>query len=118
MEAEYSALSEAMKDILPMRILYKELLSALQQDTTKKATFKTTVWEDNTGCLTLAKLEPGRQTPRSKFYALKMHWFRSKLKPNEIEIEKIETAEQQADILTKALRGEHFRQMRKLLCGW
>jgi hypothetical protein len=37
--------------------------------------FKVTVWEDNDGCLTLANLAPGQQTPRSKFYDCKVHWF-------------------------------------------
>jgi hypothetical protein len=50
-------------------------------------TFKMTVLEDNQGALTLAKLEPGRTTPRSKFYAIKHHWFRSWLKPKEIELQ-------------------------------
>jgi len=48
-------------------------------------TFKTAVWEDNFGALTLAKKEPGRTNPQSKFYAVKYHWFCSKLKPNFIE---------------------------------
>ena len=47
---------------------------------------KTVVHEDNQGCLKLASLEPGRMTPRSKFYAVKYHWFRSKILPNRIEI--------------------------------
>ena len=31
-------------------------------------------------------LEPGRHTPRSKFYALKLHWFRSWLIPKKVGI--------------------------------
>mmetsp|Transcript_26713 Transcript_26713/g.63708 ORF Transcript_26713/g.63708 Transcript_26713/m.63708 type:complete len:111 (-) Transcript_26713:138-470(-) len=81
-------------------------------------TFKTTVHEDNMGALTLAKLEPGRSTPRSKFYAIKMHWFRSHLKPSEIELEYIDTKEQKADIFTKALSTAEFFRARKLTCGW
>ena len=44
-------------------------------------TFKATVHEDNMGALQLAQLKPGCNTPRSKFYALKIHWFCSWLKP-------------------------------------
>jgi hypothetical protein len=65
------------------------------------ATIKTTVYEDNSGALTLAKLEPDRMTPRSKHYGVKYHWFRSKLQPNEIELERVESAKQQADMFTK-----------------
>jgi hypothetical protein len=81
-------------------------------------TFKTTVWEDNNGALMLTNLEAGRMTPRSKHYAVKYHWFRSHLNPNSVEVKKIETDKQKADIFTKGLRVEKFRIIRKLLCGW
>jgi hypothetical protein len=80
--------------------------------------FKTTVWEDNVGALTLANMEPGRMTPRSKFYAVKYHWFWSQLKPNQIKVEKIDTKLQRADILTKGLTQATFENVRRLLCGW
>ena len=80
--------------------------------------FKTTVWEDNNGCLILANMEPGRNTPRSKHYAIKQHWFRSHLEPGVIEIKKIDTTEQKADILTKGMGREKFKEIRLLLCGW
>jgi hypothetical protein len=80
--------------------------------------FLTTVHEDNQGALRLAKMEPGRNTPRSKFYAIKHHWFRSWLKPQEIELEYIETKKQKADILTKSLGTADFEENRKLSCGW
>ena len=41
--------------------------------------FKVTCWEDNTAAETLANLDPGQSTPRSKFYDVKVHWFRSHL---------------------------------------
>jgi hypothetical protein len=80
--------------------------------------FLTTVHEDNQGALRLAQMEPGRHTPRSKFYANKHHWFRSWLKPNEIELQYIESAQQKADILTKSLSTATFEINRKLSCGW
>ncbi len=79
---------------------------------------KTVVHEDNSGALTLAKLEPGRSTPTSKFFNVKYHWFREQLKPNHIEVAKVETTEQLADIFTKGLRKDKFREMRLKLCGW
>jgi hypothetical protein len=60
------------------------------------------------GALTLAKMDPGRMTPRSKHYAIKYHCFRSQLKPNKIEIENIASANQRADILTKGLVHTKF----------
>jgi hypothetical protein len=62
---------------------------------------KTTIWEDNTGALTLANLEPGQITPQYKHYGLKYHWFRSHLKPNNIKGVKIDTKDQQANLFTK-----------------
>ena len=82
------------------------------------STIKTTVYEDNAGALTLAQMEPGRVTPRSKHYAVKFHWFRSKLKPNNIMVEKIETTNQLADMFTKPLKSIRFKYLRKELLGW
>ena len=118
MEAEYIALSAGMKELLPMKFLVQEVCKGVGLDPEHVATIHSTVWEDNSACLTLANLEPPRMTPRSKHIAVKYHWFRSKLKPNKIEIKKIDTKEQLADILTKGLRAEQFRKIRKLLMGW
>ena len=76
------------------------------------------IWEDNMGALTLANLDPGHNTPRSKFYDSKVHWLRSYLKPKQIEVKKIDTALQLADLFTKPLTRETFVKLRKLLTGW
>jgi len=118
MEAEYNALSLCMRSVLPFIRTFKKILSGLGIERSETIDFKTTVWEDNVGALTLANLESGQMTPRSKHYAVKYHWFRSKLKPNDIIIQKIDTKDQKADILTKGLRKDLFERIRKLLCGW
>jgi hypothetical protein len=79
--------------------------------------FQTTVHEDNAACLKLANLSPGQFTPRTKFYAVKMHWFRSHLS-DRCKVVKIDTKLQRADILTKSLSADKFETIRKLLCGW
>ena len=118
MEAEYTALSIALRAAIPLIQVIKFVNRAFNLTQKPLVTFKTTVHEDNQGALSLSQLEPGRQTPRSKFYAIKMHWFRSWLKPNEIEIQYIESACQKADMFTKALPTAVFEQNRKLSCGW
>ena len=118
MESEYTALSTAMKDVIPVRMLFTILGSSIGIDDNLLTVFKTTVHEDNFGALTLARMEPGRTTPRSKHYAVKIHWFRSKLIPNRIVVSKIDTSLQRADILTKGLRIKQFQSIRQLLCGW
>jgi len=80
-----------MKELIPFKRLVQTVSSSIGLGKETIPTFKTTVWEDNAGALTLAKMEPGRTTPRSKFYAVKYHWFPSHLKPNFIEIDKIES---------------------------
>ena len=118
MEAEYNALSTAMRDLLPFRTVVNLVGKATGMQDEVLATFKTTVHEDNSGCLTLANMEPGRVTPRSKHYAIRTHWFRSQLIPNQIEVKKIDTTIQKADILTKPLGRTQFKAIRMLLCGW
>jgi hypothetical protein len=108
MEAEYNELSMAMHDVLPLRNLAIEISKGVDMSGKTPTTFKTTVWEDNNGALKLATMEPGRMTPRSNAYGVRYHWFRSKLEPNEIEVQKIAGVGQRADFLTKALRTEAF----------
>ena len=118
MMAEYYALSTATREVLPLRTLVQTVAEGCGINTDCHTTFLTTVWEDNIGSLTLANLDPGQNTPRSKFYDSKVHWFRSPLKPNNIEVKKIDTAGQLADIFTKPLVHTLFTRLRKLLNGW
>jgi len=50
-EAEYIALSQAMRDILPARALLKEIGTNLSLSFSKKSLIKSKVWEDNNGAL-------------------------------------------------------------------
>lgn len=121
MEAEYNALSTAMKDLIPLLRLLKSVSNAIGMKQTEITERKTTVWEDNSGALTLANLEPGRLTPRSKFYAVRYHWFRTHLKPNNVVVCKIDTNQQKADMLTKSLRttpSKKHQLNRWQLQGW
>lgn len=118
MHAEYQALSTAMKSVIPFQETVRALAKAINLNSGQITTFKTTIWEDNVGCMTLANLEPGQVTPASKHYAIKLHWFRSHIKKGETEVAKIDTKDQKADVLTKGLAEQQFVHLRKLLCGW
>jgi hypothetical protein len=119
MEAEYNALSYAMQSILPFQALVHSVTRGIGIDSNSVVSFRTTVWEDNSGTLQLINMEPaGRIRPRSKHYAIKYHWFRSHLKPNNIEIHKINSNHQRANNLTKGLTKDKFELIRKLFCGW
>ena len=64
-----------MREVLPLRELTKGIAKGLGIGDDCLTEFNTTVWEDNNGALSLANLEPGQSTPRSKFYDCKVHWF-------------------------------------------
>jgi hypothetical protein len=117
MEAEYIAVSQAMRDLLPLRGLMDVLATGLNIERTQ-LTKVSTVWEDNNGALALANKEAPMMTPRSKHIAIKYHWFRDKIKPGEIEVKRIATDEQAADVFTKGLTRLDFEAKRKLVTGW
>ena len=118
MHAEYIALSTAMRDLLPFRRQLKEQLNIVGLPDHKTAVIKSVVYEDNRGCHILANNVPGRDTPNSKHFAVKLHWFREQLVPGEIIIVPIDTGRQLADMLTKGLRQLGFEKNRNDLCGW
>jgi hypothetical protein len=93
MESEYVSLSTACKDLIPIVGIIRELSQAvgLSHDFNSRLHIK--IHEDNVGALTLAKLEPGQMTPRSKHYAIKYHWFPSYIadENNRIEVVKVDT---------------------------
>jgi hypothetical protein len=117
MEAEYVALSTAMRTLIPLRRKLAEMCKALNLHVDKKSLLST-VWEDNQAAQSLATADPPRLTPRSKHLAIKYHWFRSKLKAGQMEVKHIPSAENLADILTKPLSREVFERLRKLIMGW
>ena len=118
MMAEYYALSSAMREVLPLRALIQAVARGLGIPEETITTFQVTVWEDNEGALTLANLDPGQHTPRSKFYDVKVHWFRSHLRPNNVVVRRIPTRDQLADMFTKDLVREIFERLRQQLMGW
>jgi hypothetical protein len=116
-EAEYIALSQSMRDLIPMRRLLSEAGKALSLDLDKPARLHSTVFEDNNGALSLA-LSP-KMSPRTKHIAVKYHHFRESVGEDKgILIQKIDTTLQKADILTKGLPADTHVTIRKLLMGW
>ena len=116
-EAEYIALSQSMRDLIPMRRLLQEAGEGLNLSFAKPAILHSTVFEDNNGALSLA-LSP-KMTPRTKHIAVKYHHFRTSIGEDKgILLVKIDTDIQKADIFTKGLPTEKHRDLRKLLMGW
>jgi hypothetical protein len=115
--AEYVAFSMAMRELLPMRALLKELALKLKLNLVTKSLVRSTVFEDNQGCLSMVNVP--KMSTRNKYLSLKYHFFRSHIGESKGVVAKhIRTTEQKADIFTKGLPPEQFQIIRKLLIGW
>ena len=114
-EAEYIALSMAMRDVLPFLNLMVEIKEFLPVSELQPQFF-CKVWEDNRSCIKVA--EAPKFTPRTKHIALKYHHFRQFVANKTAQIFPISTLEQVADIFTKPLPDTKFEYLRKKLCGW
>jgi hypothetical protein len=114
-EAEYIALSQSLKEVIPLMSMMKELKETFPIQITIP-NFNCTVHEDNQSCISMATKQ--KFSPRTKHIALKYHHFRSYVNRKEIEIHYINTADQIADALTKPLDKILFFGLRKLLMGW
>ena len=109
------ALSQSLRDLLPLKDLVKEVVVALGLPDDLKFTTHLTVFEDNQGAISLAKCP--RITLHTKHIGTKYHWFRDHV-GKVFEVEHVESAKQKADIFTKGLQGQLFLSIRELLCGW
>ena len=118
MESEYIALSQAMRELIPVRRVINEVAACISPGevaSTKCRTFSK-VYEDNSSALLMANVP--RITPRNRHFAVKYHFFRENIRLGEIEMVKVESENQKADCLTKGLVPELFDKVRKLLLGW
>lgn len=114
LEAEYSALSFALKAFLPIKWLLEEIVDGLDLPMDIDATIQARAFEDNQGALILARDQ--RITNRTKYFLTKWHWFWQHAK--EFTLLKIESIKQRADYLTKPLPRDPFENNRRLNQGW
>ena len=135
-ESEYLALSQSMRDLIPLREILKEIneivfkqekltprcstnsksFSDIISNESENSIPKSKVYEDNAACLKFARLP--RLTPRTKHITIPYHWFRSKVEQIEIIIKPINSKKQLADQFTNSLTMDKFQQARKDLMGW
>jgi hypothetical protein len=140
-EAEYIALSQCCRALLPTRRTLKDILScglfpnslkinsrSTNNITTRKfehhyhsnSEYKlepSIIWEDNQGCIHLAN-DLLQNRPRTKHISIKWHHFQDEIKKGNIKITKIHTSLNISDILTKTLVTSKFIGLRKFLMGW
>ena len=121
-EAEYIALSQSMRELIPLRRMLQEIGQNITVTQDNTALLHSTVFEDNNGALALATAP--KMSPRTKHIAVKYHHFRSNIvaehnaNKNGICVRKISIDLQKADLFTKGLTADKFVVIRKLLMGW
>ena len=117
LEAEYIALSSGMRELVAARGLMFEMSKQMKFRHIKLSNVSKAL-EDNTGAQNLANSKGPLMTSRTKHIGIKYHWFRRKIIDGEIEIHRIGTDNQKADIFTKCSSKSDFEAKRKLVMGW
>jgi hypothetical protein len=74
------------------------------------------VFEDNAACLKFAQMP--KLSPRAKYKAVPLNWWRSKVINLEIFTRPVSSASQLGDQFTKGLGKESFERIRMSLMGW
>ena len=115
-EAEYMALSQALRETIPMMNLIKEIGSRGFKAYVGQAQVHCKAFEDNTGALELARLPKLR--PRTKHINNVFHHFREAVRNKEISVHHVDTKDQLADIFTKPLAQNLFVKLRKTIMRW
>jgi hypothetical protein len=118
MEAEYIALSTAMRSLVHLCALLFEINKHFTLTISSRVSTISTVFEDNRACQILATTDPPRLTPRSKSLAIKYHWFRTHLSQDTIVLCAVASSLQKGDGFTKPLSYAKFLVFRKFVCGW
>jgi hypothetical protein len=130
MEDEYIALSQFMRDLIPIHEILKDIKKYMFMDenytpkcASRSKAFKdakipesnglpqSSVYEDNAACLKFAQMP--KLSPRTKHICIPFHWFRIK-----IVFKSIDTTSQLGDQFTKGLPQESFEKGRMALVGW
>ena len=115
-EAEYIALSSALREVIAIIHLLEELTRynfPIHRATPK---FVCRTFEDNQSCIKIAT--DHRTRPRSKHFALRLHHFRSYIVNKTVIIEHIDTKNQIADLLMKPLPKVQFSHLRRKIMQW
>ena len=75
------------------------------------------IFEDNACAQVLSETLPPQFTPHSKYYAIKIIWFRERIIKRKIKLFKIDTLEKIGDLFVNGLFSKAFEYPRKKLMG-
>jgi hypothetical protein len=115
-EAEYIALSTALREVIAVMNLIHELKANGFKVHTDTPKVRCRVFEDNKSCIEIATNHKTR--PRTKHLSVRLHHFRSHVVDRTITIEHISTKEQIADMFTKPLPRAQFIKLRDSMMSW
>ena len=115
-EAEYIALSTAMREVIPFINIIQDLKERNFIEADSTADFHCKVFKDNNGDLELAKTPKMR--PRTTHINVIYRWFFEHVRNKAIKLCPISTQHQLADIFTKPLPSKPFLQHRKSALHW
>jgi hypothetical protein len=115
-EAEYVALSVALRQVIPIMDLLEEMKVRGTISLSQTPTVYCKAFEDNSGALEMARMP--RMRPRTKHINVAYHHFRSHVAEGKITVHAIGTADQIGDLWTKPLGAELFAKFTKLAFGW
>ena len=115
-ESEYTGLSYALREVIPLMELMKEMKRYGFGIDDAKAKVHCKVFEDNSGAIEIARVHKFR--PRTKHINVKLHHFRSYVDAGKISIHKIGTDDQPSDFLTKPLNEKKHTKHRMTVMGW
>ena len=107
-EAEYVAMGDGVKEALFIRGIIEFLSPGKELGSIR-------VFEDSEGAIALA--ENPKSSSNSKHIHVRHHFLRELVEKETISIEHVDSEEQHADILTKALPREKFKVHRDFLLG-
>lgn len=99
-ESKYIALSQYMRDVLPLMQLLRDLKKVVPSDTSAPTVHYNT-FEENMECIDI--VETPHMRPRTKPIALKYYHFRSFVKNETVSIRYVEISLKCGDIFTKEL---------------
>jgi hypothetical protein len=114
-EAEYIAMSQSLRDLLPIMFLVQEISEKGFQVICTKPYIYCKVFEDNSGALELAQLP--KLYPCTKHINVCYHLFRKHVRNRLIKIFPVGTKNQIADALTKDVSQNIFQQHHCYMCG-
>jgi len=114
-EAEYIALSTALREVIAIMHLLEEFQDKKIPIISKTPEITCRTLEDNRSCLEIATNHKTR--PRTKHLSVRLHHFRSFVESKKISIHHVDTGNQLADIFTKPLDQTSFVYLRNMIMG-